>query len=117
RTGSTSTCRGSSRSSRSPSSSPRPRRRRSRRGSRLIAQPASSSPSVDLRAATLAAAVAASLFFASWGVLHYGFYTRSRIPDTPIYERYGDLMRDGRLPYRDFGVEYPPGALPAFVLP
>ena len=79
--------------------------------------PASSSLRADPRAAALAAVAAAGLFFASWGILHHAFYARDQIPDTPIYERYGDLMRDGRLPYRDFGVEYPPGALPAFVLP
>ena len=37
--------------------------------------------------------------------------------DTPLYEHYGDLMLRGRVPYRDFGVEYPPAALPAFLLP
>ena len=29
----------------------------------------------------------------------------------------GDLTVAGRLPYRDFQVDYPPGALPLFVLP
>jgi hypothetical protein len=59
----------------------------------------------DAPRAALAAAVAAALFFVSWGVLHYGFYKR------------GDWMAAGYVPYRDFAVEYPPGALPAFVVP
>jgi glycosyl transferase family 87 len=37
--------------------------------------------------------------------------------DVPIYEEYGSLILDGRMPYRDFPMEYPPGALPMFVLP
>ena len=63
------------------------------------------------------AALAAALFFASWGALHYGFYAHDQIVDTPVYERYGDAMADGQVPYRDFGVEYPPAALPVFVIP
>ena len=50
-------------------------------------------------------------------VLHAGFYKRSQIIDTPIYQRYGDAMANGRVPYRDFQLEYPPAALPAFVIP
>ena len=37
--------------------------------------------------------------------------------DVPLYQSFGDRMRDGEVPYRDFRVEYPPGALPAFLLP
>ena len=37
--------------------------------------------------------------------------------DMPLYQSFGDRMADGDLPYRDFRVEYPPGALPAFLLP
>src|SRR5439155_8954351 len=37
--------------------------------------------------------------------------------DLPVYEEYGWMVLDGRVPYRDFGMEYPPGALPMFVLP
>jgi hypothetical protein len=37
--------------------------------------------------------------------------------DTPVYERYGDAIAHGQVPYRDFGVEYPPGAIPTFALP
>jgi hypothetical protein len=35
--------------------------------------------------------------------------------DTPLYQLYGQQIVDGRVPYRDFPVPYPPAALPAFV--
>jgi hypothetical protein len=65
-------------------------------------------------AATL---VAVTLFLVGWGVLHRGFFADRPIVDTPTYERYGSAMDDGQLPYRDFAVEYPPGALPVFAIP
>jgi uncharacterized membrane protein len=37
--------------------------------------------------------------------------------DVPRYWMYGEAMRHGHVPYRDFEVEYPPGALVAFGLP
>ena len=37
--------------------------------------------------------------------------------DVPLYQSFGDRMADGEVPYRDFRVEYPPGALPAFLIP
>jgi hypothetical protein len=37
--------------------------------------------------------------------------------DVPLYQSFGDRAADGAVPYRDFRLEYPPGALPAFVLP
>jgi uncharacterized membrane protein len=63
------------------------------------------------------AALAAALFLVSWGLLHVGFYRHAQVVDTPVYQKYGDWMASGKVPYRDFGVEYPPGALPVFVLP
>ena len=63
------------------------------------------------------AAAAAAVFLLSWALLHEGFYARDQIVDTPIYERYGEAMVDGQMPYRDFALEYPPAALPAFVVP
>jgi hypothetical protein len=65
----------------------------------------------------LSAALGVALFLVSWGVLHHGFYARDQIVDTPIYERYGEAMTSGQVPYRDFALEYPPAALPVFVLP
>jgi len=58
-----------------------------------------------------------AMFLAAWGTLHYGFYTHQLLLDTPIYESYGDATLHGQVPYRDFSVEYPPGALPVFILP
>jgi hypothetical protein len=63
------------------------------------------------------ALVGLALFLASWALLHVGFYERDQVRDTPLYERYGDRIEDGEVPYRDFDVEYPPGALPTFVVP
>lgn len=37
--------------------------------------------------------------------------------DVPLYESFGDRMLDGEVPYRDFRIEYPPGSLPAFLVP
>ncbi len=58
-----------------------------------------------------------ALFVVTWTLLHVGFYTRDQVVDTPVYQRYGDAMRSGQVPYRDFRLEYPPGALPMFVVP
>jgi hypothetical protein len=63
------------------------------------------------------AAAAAAVFLGSWVALHHGFYTREPIKDTAVYERYGEAIDAGEVPYRDFHPEYPPGALPVFALP
>jgi len=66
----------------------------------------------------VALAVAAiGIFLGSWSLLHHATLERGQISDTGLYERYGDAMARGRVPYRDFRLEYPPGALPVFVLP
>src|SRR5207302_5324569 len=117
RTGSTRTWPGSSRSSSSPFSRrpASPSRRKSR--SPMDARPASWSLPADAGRAALAALAASAVFAAAWAVVHYGFYADNHIIDTPVYQRYGDAIVAGRVPYKDFTVEYPPAALPAFAVP
>ena len=54
---------------------------------------------------------------ASLTVLHWGFYQHNLILDTVEYHRYGNAIVHRHVPFRDFAVEYPPGALPAFAVP
>ena len=63
------------------------------------------------------ALIAAGAFLASWGLIQHGFYAHHVLTDIPTYSTYGDRIRAGLVPYRDFSVEYPPGALPTFVAP
>jgi hypothetical protein len=53
----------------------------------------------------------------SWAILHGGVNDPLQIGDVSLYQRYGEHLADGLLPYRDFALEYPPGALPLFWLP
>ncbi len=62
-------------------------------------------------------AAAVGLFLVSLTLLHWGWYQHALILDTVEYHRYGSAVMDGKVPYRDFGVEYPPGALPLFAAP
>src|SRR6478752_6619631 len=78
---------------------------------------ASSFRPADASFAFAATLVACTLFLVGWGVLHRGFFTHDRIVDTPVYEGYGSAIDSGQVPYRDFALEYPPGALPVFALP
>ncbi|HEX7626118.1 MAG TPA: glycosyltransferase 87 family protein [Gaiellaceae bacterium] len=64
------------------------------------------------------ALAAAGLFLACWGLVHRWFWAHGQLVDWPTYRDYGDaIVHHGRVPYRDFAVEYPPGALPVFMLP
>ena len=71
----------------------------------------------DIPFAAVVAALAIGLFSASWAILHVGFFTHHPVKDTPLYQRYGTQIVDGEVPYRDVRLEYPPGALPFFVVP
>jgi len=64
------------------------------------------------------AAASAALFLGSWTLLHQLWYrSAGEIVDTPGYETYGDAIASGHVPYRDFAVEYPPGALLPMLAP
>lgn len=53
----------------------------------------------------------------AWAALHTAWYDEGEIVDIPVYASYGNAIEDGAVPYRDVRPEYPPGALPAFVVP
>jgi uncharacterized membrane protein len=72
---------------------------------------------VSGRGWTVALTAAIGLFAGSFLLLHTGWYEHRSLSDVGVYQNYGQLVRDGHVPYRDFTVEYPPAALPAFVLP
>src|SRR6188472_2465187 len=78
---------------------------------------AGSAGAADFTFAVAATLVAVLLFLVAWGTLHRGFFTHDPIVDTPVYESYGAEIDDGKVPYRDFALEYPPGALPVFAAP
>jgi uncharacterized membrane protein len=44
-----------------------------------------------------------------------GLFRAARFRDVHLYERYTALLLHGHVPYRDFFMEYPPGALAVFV--
>jgi hypothetical protein len=73
------------------------------------------SPSED---AVVVASAATGLFLVCWGLVHRFFWAHGQLVDWPTYRNYGDaIVHQGLVPYRDFAVEYPPGALPVFALP
>ena len=62
------------------------------------------------------ALAAGGLFLACFGLVHRWFWAHGQLVDWPTYRNYGDaILHHGRIPYRDFAVEYPPGALPPFI--
>ncbi|HEX5449366.1 MAG TPA: hypothetical protein VFW85_04850 [Gaiellaceae bacterium] len=72
-------------------------------------------PSED---AALRAGAAAALFLACFALVHVWFWAHGQISDVGEYQEYGDnIVHGGLVPYRDFAVDYPPGALPAFIVP
>jgi hypothetical protein len=71
----------------------------------------------DVKAGVAAALAGIVLFAGSASLPSVGLLDEEQIGDTPAYARHGTAILDGRVPYRDFYLEYPPGALPVFVVP
>lgn len=58
------------------------------------------------------AVAAAAVFLGSWVLLHHTWYrSAGQIVDTGGYQYAAQQTVDGKLPYRDFPLEYPPGFL------
>jgi hypothetical protein len=64
-----------------------------------------------------ATAVAAPLFVLATCLEWGGLLSSAWEGDVPHYGDFADLVFEGQIPYHDFYMEYPPGALPAFLLP
>jgi len=72
----------------------------------------------DRQRGVLAVATAAIGFVIAWYLIHHGWYRLDRQWDTREYAKYArNIVVRGLVPYRDFSVEYPPLALPVFLLP
>src|SRR3954470_812090 len=83
----------------------------------MSASPASWSRRADAPRVAVTGAFAVAAFFLSWGLLHRWFWAHGQIVDTPGYQDWGDAIAAGRVPYRDVGVDYPPGSVPVFWIP
>jgi uncharacterized membrane protein len=62
-------------------------------------------------------AVAIPVFLAACAVPDGGLFRAARFRDVHLYQGFADAVFDGRFPYRDFFMEYPPGALAVFLPP
>jgi hypothetical protein len=71
-----------------------------------------------MRAGKRPIVIACLLFLLSCSVETGGLFSHSRPGDTATYSKYGRALVDhGRVPYKDFYDEYPPGSVPVFALP
>jgi hypothetical protein len=71
----------------------------------------------DLRSALRAALVCAPVYLAACAAPDGGLFRAERFRDVHIYERYADKLLNGSVPYRDFFVDWPPGAFAVFLPP
>jgi uncharacterized membrane protein len=63
------------------------------------------------------ALAAGGVFLLCFALVHTWFWLHEPIVDWPTYRLYGEAIRHGHVPYRAFAVEYPPLALPVFLVP
>ncbi len=64
-----------------------------------------------------AAAAGAAVFLLCCLLVGGGLLDHAPYGDVHVYRHYGELMRDGQVPYRDFFDEYPPFAQAIFLFP
>jgi hypothetical protein len=69
------------------------------------------------REVAVAAAVGAAVFLGCCLLVGGGLLDHAPYGDVHVYRHYGELMRAGQLPYRDFFDEYPPFAQAVFLFP
>jgi hypothetical protein len=65
----------------------------------------------------LAFLVGSALLFLCCSLPWVGLWNPNGVADTGLYGLYGTRMAHGLVPYRDYFMEFPPGAIPALVLP
>jgi uncharacterized membrane protein len=63
------------------------------------------------------AAAAIPIYLAACAVPDGGLFRAERFRDVHLYQGFAAAVFDGRVPYRDFFMEYPPGALAVFLPP
>ena len=61
--------------------------------------------------------MALPIYIAACAVPDGGLFRAARFRDVHLYQGFADAIFDGRVPYRDFFMEYPPGALAVFLPP
>ena len=69
------------------------------------------------RVALKATVLATPFLLGALAVPSGGLFRSAKFRDLRLYRHYGDLLLGGHVPYRDFFVEYPPGAIPLFAAP
>jgi hypothetical protein len=70
-----------------------------------------------LTRALRAAALAAPVYLLAAAIPPGGLFRERRFRDVGLYGDYAQALLDGRVPYRDFFVEYPPGGFLVFTPP
>ena len=69
------------------------------------------------RVALRATVLVTPLLLGALAVPSGGLFRGAKFRDLHLYRQYGDALLAGHVPYRDFFVEYPPGAIPLFAAP
>ena len=69
------------------------------------------------RLALWSAAAAIPIYVVACAMPDGGLFRAARFRDVHLYEGFANSVFDGRVPYRDFFMEYPPGALAVFLPP